>query len=141
MKRALIIAASLAYMLLPLGGSAALAYNPLTPCTPAEVKAGTCTNPCPPGSTSSICADANKQAANPNDNPVVDTIAKATKIISMIIGVAAVILIVVSGLTLVLSAGSPEAVKKSRNRIIGAIVGLVVSATAWLLASFVLNQL
>lgn len=133
MKRILLILATLCLLLIPaVPATSTLAYNPLDPAcknlTEAQ-KAGT------------VCSDASNQAANPNDNPVVNTITKATKIISMIIGVASVVLVTVSGLTLVLSGGNPESVKKSKSRIIGAIVGVVVSATAWLLASFVLTKL
>ena len=135
MKKILITIIILLATIVSFNAGSASAYNPLTPCP-----SGNCTNACPPGSTVAVCSDAANQT-NATTNPVVDVITTAAKIVSIIIGFASVALIIISGVTLITSGGNPEAVKSSRGRIIGAVVGLVVAALAWSLATYVLTKL
>ena len=74
-------------------------------------------------------------------NPVYHTLSVTAEIIAAIAAIAAVIMIIISGLTLVTSQGNAEAAKNSRNRIIYAVVGLIIIALAASIASYVTSHL
>lgn len=113
-----------------LGGllpTTALAYNPL----------GTA---CQGVSGSSVCNQNSTQQANQSSNPVVTLIAKAGRVLSVAIGVVAVIMIVVSGLTLIISGGNAEEVTKAKNRVVNSVIGLIIAGLAWVITTFVINH-
>lgn len=108
----------------------ALGYNPLNnACGYAKASA------------SSTCADAGKQTGADKDNPVIKTLGWATKVISLVVGFVAIILIVVSGLNMITSAGNAEGVASARKRLTGAVIGVALASLAWIIASYVINQL
>ncbi|HVX58729.1 MAG TPA: hypothetical protein VG964_03270 [Candidatus Saccharimonadales bacterium] len=115
---------------LSVSASGVLAYNPLDKaCNSANV------------SGSSTCVDSSKQTGKNSDNPVIKSVAWTTKVISLICGFVALILIVVSGLNMITSAGNTDSVANARKRLTAAIIGLVVASFAWVLASYVVKQL
>lgn len=61
-------------------------------------------------------------------------------IVFAFIGAIALLMIVVSGLRYVLSAGDPERAVKARNGIIFSLVGLVVALTAQAIIAFIINR-
>jgi hypothetical protein len=63
----------------------------------------------------------------------------AVNIISFIAGIAAVILIVVSGVRFIASGGDSQAAASARSMLIYAIIGLVIVALAQAIVHFVLN--
>ncbi|MGH7156730.1 MAG: hypothetical protein ACREGG_01280 [Candidatus Saccharimonadales bacterium] len=65
----------------------------------------------------------------------------ADNILALAAGVAAVIMIIIGGFTMVTSAGNSESITAARRRIIGAVVGLVVIALAWVIIRFVTDRL
>lgn len=65
----------------------------------------------------------------------------AANILALVTGVAAVIMIIIGGFTMVTSAGNSESVTAARRRIIGALVGLVVVALAWTIIRFATDKL
>ena len=73
-----------------------------------------------------------------------DSIGKAAqgivKIFSIIVGVAAVIMIIYGGFRYITSGGDSGRVGSAKNSLIYAIVGLVIVALAQLIVHFVLNQ-
>lgn len=75
------------------------------------------------------------------ENPVVKIIRSAANILAIATGIAAVILIIVGGITMITSAGNAERVASGRKQIISAIVGLVIVALAWVIVSFVTERL
>jgi hypothetical protein len=114
MKRYLSVFATLLFLLMP---ATALAYNPL---------GGACTS----GSTTSnspACADngTNNPIAGPNG-----VLKKASLIIATIAGVAAIIIIIIGGFQYITSNGDPQKASSARSSIIGAVVGLVIIASA-----------
>ncbi|MEK7594233.1 MAG: pilin [Patescibacteria group bacterium] len=58
-----------------------------------------------------------------------------------IIGALALLVIVVSGLRYITSAGDPEKTAKAKNGVVYALVGLVVAISAFAIVSFVVNRL
>jgi hypothetical protein len=91
--------------------------------------------------SSAVCQD-NSAASGDNSthNVVLRTIKAASNIIAFLSGAVAVIIIIISGLTLVISGGNSEQVANARRRIIYAAVGLAVIALAWTIISFVIKN-
>jgi len=87
-----------------------------------------------PGST--VCKDKDTKA-----NPVNHIIKVATTIVAIMTAIAAVIMIIVGGLTMVTSGGNSEAVTSARKRIIYAVIGLVIVALAWTIITFLTDKL
>lgn len=84
-----------------------------------------------------------KGAVNP-ENPVTgpkNVIKTASTIIALITGIAAVIMIILSGLTMITSGGNSESVTTARRRLIAAIIGLIIVALAWTIITFTVNHL
>lgn len=84
-----------------------------------------------------------KNAANCQDTGVsqFDKYVKfALNMLSIIVGIAAVIMIIVAGLRYVTSGGKEEGVKNAKNTILYAIIGLVVVALAQIIVHFVLTE-
>jgi len=69
------------------------------------------------------------------------TIKAAINILSVIVGIAAVIMIMVCGLRMITSAGDSNGIASARTGIIYALVGLVVVAFAQFLVLFVLDKI
>jgi len=65
---------------------------------------------------------------------------KATYVLSIIGGVAAVIVIIVAGIMFVTANGNAQQATNARNAVIGAIVGLVLIAAAVSIVTFVVNK-
>ena len=63
------------------------------------------------------------------------------QIVFGIIGSVAVLIIVIAGLQLITSGGNPESVKKARDTILYAVVGLVIVVSAEIIVTFFLGKL
>ncbi len=97
-----------------------------------------------------LCAGANLSLTDSNCDPNAgnDAVGKINKVIhtiinllSVLVGVVAVIMIIVGGLRYITSGGSDTSVTSAKNTILYAIIGLVIVALAQLLVRFVLNKL
>lgn len=64
----------------------------------------------------------------------------ALNLLSIIVGIAAVIMIIIAGLKYVTSGGKDESVKSAKNTILYAIIGLVIVALAQIIVHFVLTE-
>lgn len=89
---------------------------------------------------SSICKQAKGIDGN-SSNPVATTLHTAANIIALVTAVIAVIMMVIAGLTLVTSRGDSTAVTTSRNRIIYAVVGLLIISAAWTITTLLVDKL
>ena len=69
-----------------------------------------------------------------------DVLNAGLNIVYFIAGVVAVVMIIISGFTLVTNGGEPEAVKKARNTILYSVVGLVVIFAAFAVTWFVIGR-
>jgi hypothetical protein len=128
MKRLKFLLLSLAAVLMLVPAVQALAAE--------DVFKGACQAPGAQNST----ACQTKTTANPLTGPN-GLITKVTKIISFIAGVAAVIMLLVSGFMFVLSDGDSGKIASARTSLIYAVVGLVIVVTAQGIVVFVLNRL
>jgi hypothetical protein len=87
---------------------------------------------------SSVCKD------NTGDNTLTGKdgiLTKAVNILSILIGVAAVIAIIIGGFNFVVSGGDSAKVASARSTILYAIIGLVVAFLAQAIVLFVLSNL
>jgi hypothetical protein len=92
---------------------------------------------------SAVCNEVTAQETA-DQNPLIGpdgTITQAANLIALATAVIAVIVIIVAGLTMVLSSGDSGKVKSSRDAIIYAVVGLAVIALARSIVVFVVNRL
>ena len=98
----------------------------------------------PPATTAEAirCGSDNAAGVPPGSAPssLDTTIANVVNLISLVVGVAAVIMIIVGGFRYITSGGNQEGVKSAKNTIIYAIIGLVIVALAQIIVKFVLNQ-
>jgi hypothetical protein len=88
---------------------------------------------------SAICRD-----SQPADNPITGNnglLTTATNIGAIVGGIIAVIVMTISGITMMTSQGNPQKVVEKRNQIIYAVVGLAVIAVARQLVLFVAEKL
>lgn len=80
-------------------------------------------------------------ACNGGDAEVSGLAQTVINIISLIGGIAAVIVIVISGFRMIISQGDSDAIKTGRQGVLYAIIGLVVIAFAQIIVRFVLGRL
>ena len=82
-----------------------------------------------------------KCSTNPGGGPTVSTLIKdVLEILSWIVGIAAIIMVIVSGFRYVTSGGDSNRVSSAKNALIYALVGLVIVAFSQAIVSFVLDR-
>lgn len=99
--------------------------------------------PCGPGSragNSEVCNDVDSQRRS-GGNPIIHDIRIIINVLAILIGIAAVIVLIISGLRIMGAGGDAQAVASARGGIIYAIVGIVIAVTAELIVAFVLKNL
>lgn len=93
-----------------------------------------------------VCAgisltDKSGTCAEPTTGPTVNKIIQlAINLFSLIVGVAAVIMVIVGGLKYVTSSGDSGNINSAKNTILYALIGLVVVALAQIIVKFVLDK-
>lgn len=78
---------------------------------------------------------------SPGQNQIANVAKAVVNILSLITGIAAVIMIVVAGIRFITSGGESSAVSSAKNALVYAIIGLVIVALAQLIVHFVLNAI
>lgn len=127
MKQKILLMLTLLTLSTPLAAApTASAINIFKPCT------GTA------ASGSGVCPDATKA---PSGNPIINTLKVVIDILSFVIGVAAVIILIVSGLRFVTNGGDPKGVAEARGGVINALIGIVIALLAQAIVAFVLDRI
>lgn len=93
---------------------------------PTDVLGDPCSNP-------DVAAQSPTCKARTKDNPLTGTsgtLYKVSMILSVIAGIVAVVMIIVSGLRYITSSGDAQKTASAKNTLIGAIIGLVVIVLA-----------
>lgn len=67
-------------------------------------------------------------------------VASVISFIFVLIGIIAVIMIIVSGYRYVFSGADPSKTKQAKDTILWAVIGLVVSMSAWAIVNFILDR-
>ena len=101
-----------------------------------------------PEITNGLCAGVNLDINATNcKNDTGEANAKITRLIhtiinllSLVVGVVAVIMIIVGGLRYITSGGSDTSVTGAKNTILYAVIGLIIVALAQIIVRFVLNK-
>lgn len=97
-----------------------------------------------------LCAGANLQftEGGANCQDATDATAKFNQIIrviinllSVVVGIVAVVMIIVGGLRYITSGGSDTSVTSAKNTILYAVIGLIIVALAQVLVRFVLRKI
>lgn len=91
------------------------------------------------GGKPAVCKDLSSGAGS--TNPIISVIKAAISILSYIVGVAAVIGIVASGIRMIASGGDPNAISSARSGLLYSLVGVVVVILAQIIVVFVLDKL
>ena len=86
----------------------------------------------------SSCQDINAQQTQDTVN---STIAWVINVFSIVVGVAAVIMIIIGGMRYVISGGDSGNVSSAKSTILYAVIGLVIVALAQFVVKFVLTKL
>lgn len=95
--------------------------------------------PCKDNPDATACKDS-KDGKNPIYGPD-GIIATVVNILTLIIGIAAVIVIIIAGIQYMLSTGDPTKVNNSKNAILYAVAGLVIAAMAQIIVRFIISRL
>lgn len=74
-------------------------------------------------------------------NRIYGLLRSVANLVSLVAGVAGVVMIMIGGFRYIRGSGDPNALGEARNTILYALIGLVVAATAQILIAFVLNRL
>ena len=109
----------------------------------APVKEGTAYNQYF-GKTQADCAQVSALASDPNvcdANDLNGIIQMIVNAIIFVIGIVAVIMIILGGISYATSQGDPGKVKKGKDTILYGIIGLVVALLAYAIVNFVLGAL
>jgi hypothetical protein len=94
-------------------------------------------------SDSSVCND-QSQGQSPTNNSIYGPngiLTKVANLLALVIGIAAVIVIIIAGIRFITSGGDATKVATAKSTILYAIVGLAVAALARAIVIFVLNRL
>ncbi len=124
------------FSLVALSPTAALAATPAA--TPLDC------NITPPKTTQEAiqCGTDNAAGAPANATPtsINTTIGNVVNLISVAVGIAAVIMMIIGGFRYITSGGNQESIKSAKNTLLYAIIGLVIVALAQTIVAFTLNK-
>lgn len=112
----------------------ALALSSHVSAAPTEIQQGLCS-----GADLKFGGDKTCGGGAANEKSLNDLIAKIINIVSVIVGIVAVIMIIYGGFKYITSGGDSGNVTGAKNTILYAIVGLIIVALAQFIVKFVLN--
>ena len=92
------------------------------------------------GGVPGICSDA-KGAETNKVNPIVSIIASAIRILALVVGVAATIGIILSGIRLMTASGDANGVAAARNALVYSLVGVAVAVLAQVIVTIIIGAI
>ncbi|HVW23012.1 MAG TPA: hypothetical protein VHB51_00810 [Candidatus Saccharimonadales bacterium] len=94
------------------------------------------------GGNPAVCQDVDSQGGdNGSNNPVIHTIKIAIEVLSWVIGIAAIIGVVVSGMRMALDGGDSSKVAEARNALTYSLIGVAIAILAQTIVVVVLDRL
>ena len=96
---------------------------------------------CPPGSVRPTAPTAVECNVEESDRSVWDITKQIINVIIAVLGIVAVVVIVLGGVSYVTSQGDPAKTKKARDTILYGVIGLVIALLAYGIVNFVLASL
>lgn len=99
-------------------------------------------NVCTTGSSSTLCNEAGKNQTYADNGlfGVNGILNKAANFLVVIVGIAAVFMVIVGGVQYAISGGDPQRINKAKDMIIYALVGAFVAIIAKAVIAFVINR-
>lgn len=76
-----------------------------------------------------------------NSTDLTGSVGTIINMIIFLIGIAAVIMVIIGGISYTMSQGDPSKTKKAKDTILYGIIGLIVALLAFAIVQFVLTQL
>jgi len=113
--------------------AAAPAPNPSNILSPACSTSGT--------GSSAVCTDVQNASGHTSADPVTYRLGLIVNIIALVAGAAAVLLILVSSIKYITSAGDANKVGSAKNTIIYVLIGIVVIVAARTILIYVINKI
>ena len=110
-----------------------LAFSPITYAT--SPSCGT-----PSNAKTQVLSGIGDTGGNCDGSGVTNIIGTVVKILGIIVGAAAIIMILVSGFRYITSAGDSNRISSAKNTLIYALIGLAVAVLAQVLVNFVIQQ-
>jgi uncharacterized membrane protein HdeD (DUF308 family) len=89
---------------------------------------------------SSVCKDNNTGGANPITGPD-GLLTKITSLVLYVVGAAAVIMVIISGIRMATSSGDEAGFKSARTGLLYALAGLAIAVSARVIVLFILSKL
>lgn len=92
---------------------------------------------------STLCKS-NAEPQDPNNNSLFGpngVLTKAARLLAVVVGVVAVIMIIIGGFQYIIASGDPSNIQNAKNTVFYAIIGLLVAALAQSIISFVLVRI
>ena len=86
------------------------------------------------------CDTNSSEVCGAQDDELQPLLKKIVNFLLYILGAVAVIVIIISGITFVVSGGDSSAVTVAKNRLLYAVIGLVVAIMAYAIVNFVLKS-
>lgn len=106
-----------------------------------DVFSGVCSDPqAPQAQSSTVCKSKELGGKNPIFGPD-GVLTVAINIISIIVGVVALIFVILGGLKFITSGSNPQDVSKARETVIYALVGLMIAGLAQVIVQFFLKKI
>ena len=94
--------------------------------------------------TKAICEGLAISGGNCTERPGETTVSSAVKtainVLSLIVGIIAVIMVIIGGLKYIISSGDSSNINSAKNTILYALIGLVIVALAQVLVRFVVTK-
>ena len=87
---------------------------------------------------STVCQDS--KTGN-TTNPIATTIKIAVNVLSIGIGIAAVVMIIISGLRMILGGSDPQTINSARNAIIYSLIGIFIVVSAQVILIFFIGKI
>ena len=119
------------------------AYTPLPAAHAADPLGRTCNQLEKDSTISPKKKEALKKSAacdTGDGNPITGVIKNITNVVSAVVGIAAVIMIIVGGISMMLAGGDTQKFANGRNTVLYAVIGIIVVVLAQALVRFILSR-
>jgi len=129
MKRFIYILAIIVGLLFPtsVAVGSATAVNVFQPCSDSA-------------KSTNVCSDVNTQTSA-KTNPIIIALKTLLNLLSLIAGVASIIMLIISGFRFVASNGDAGGVKSARDGVLYVVIGVLVVVVAQAIVAFVINKI
>lgn len=114
-------------------------YTPAVPVYAADVDV--LSTACEDHPGADACIDRNDAAPQNRIYGPNGILTKIANLISVVVGIASVIMIIIAGFKYVIASGDPSNIKSAKDTLMYAIVGLIVAAMSQAIVLFVLSRL